>query len=100
MTAGPGALLLGLDAGGTRTRALLAGRGGETLWRGEGGAASLTRVGSEGVVKVVAHLWRHQDAGGTKRIDDVAGLQGELLQLARDAGIDHRLRQRRLCLGQ
>ncbi len=58
MTAGPGALLLGLDAGGTRTRALLAGPGGETLWRGEGGAASLTRVGPMGVVEVVAHLWQ------------------------------------------
>jgi glucosamine kinase len=58
MASGPGALLLGLDAGGTRTRALLAGRGGETLWCGEGGAASLTRVGLEGVVAVVAHLWQ------------------------------------------
>jgi glucosamine kinase len=58
MTAGPGALLLGLDAGGTRTRALLTGRGGETFWRGEGGAASLTRVGPTGVVEVVSRLWQ------------------------------------------
>jgi len=58
MAAGPGALLFGLDAGGTRTRALLAGRGGETLWRGEGGAASPSRVGVAAGVEVVAHLWR------------------------------------------
>lgn len=58
MAAGPGALLLGIDAGGSRTRAVLAGRGGEMVWSGEGPAASVTRTGVEGAARVVSDLWQ------------------------------------------
>jgi glucosamine kinase len=91
MTAGPGALLFGLDAGGTRTRALLAGRGGETFWRGEGGAASPSRVGLTEAAEVVAHLWRQACAArpdAPRLLEGVgAGFAG-----ARSPAIQHALR--------
>jgi glucosamine kinase len=61
MAAGPSALLLGLDAGGSRTRAVLAGRGGEVVWQGEGPAASVTRSGVAGAAEVVAALWQEAE---------------------------------------
>lgn len=103
-------ILLGIDGGGTQTRALLAGIDGEIIGSGIGGPSNYQAVGlevaREGIAQAVRGAW--QNAGIGERPADAAflGLAGVTsaadrgtmervareLNLAQRIGIDHDIR--------
>lgn len=50
-------VLLGVDAGGTRTRCAVVDAEGKLLWKGASSAGSITSVGVEGAAAIVHSLW-------------------------------------------
>jgi N-acetylglucosamine kinase-like BadF-type ATPase len=69
--------VLGIDAGGTKTRALLADEMGNVVGRGKGGGANLKTHGELEVEKVLHHVIEEAEAEAGRKPDAVAlGIAG------------------------
>ncbi len=82
-TAGPGALLLGVDGGGTHTRAVVALPGGQVLGHAEAGASNQATTGADGARRAIGLACADALAAAGARPSDVAGACLGL------AGLDH-----------